>query len=112
MALVAIGVVGCSSSKKTADISTNGSVTDISPAPVTTYQPAPQPVAQPVSYETTTPQASGGLASGSYTVKKGDTLYNIAVRRYGDGKQWTKIASANPGLQPSSLKIGQTITVP
>jgi 5'-nucleotidase/UDP-sugar diphosphatase len=112
MALVAIGVVGCNSNKKTADISTNGSVTDVSPAPVMTYQPAPQPVAQPVSYDTTTAQGSGSLASGSYTVKKGDTLYGIARQRYGDGKQWTRIASANPGLKPETLKVGQTIAIP
>ena len=36
--------------------------------------------------------------NGSYTVKKGDTLYRIAKDHYGDGKQWTKIASANPGV--------------
>jgi 5'-nucleotidase len=52
------------------------------------------------------------MGSGSYTVKKGDTLYGIARQRYGDGKQWSKIAQANPGLRPETLKVGQTIVIP
>jgi 5'-nucleotidase len=115
MALVALGVAGCNNNKKTADIPASGSVTDVTaPAPVTpAYQPAPQPV-QPVAYDSTTTlaPAGGSMGSGSYTVKKGDTLYGIARQRYGDGKQWNKIAQANPGLRPETLKVGQTIVIP
>lgn len=115
-ALIAVGVAGCSNTKKTADLGANPSVADISPtpSPVSAYQPAPVS-AQPVVYDTTTPMAAsstGTLAGGSYTVKKGDTLYGIARQRYGDGKQWSKIASANPGLRPETLKVGQTISIP
>lgn len=60
----------------------------------------------PVSYHSTT------TAGNSYKVKAGDTLFGIARTTYGDGKAWTKIASANPGLSPKSLKAGQTITLP
>jgi nucleoid-associated protein YgaU len=113
---------GCSNAKKT----TEASVTEpLSPAPVA-YQPAPQPytpspvAAQPVTYDSTpTPvvQASNAASaasagSGSYTVKKGDTLYSIAKSRYGSGKDYTKIIAANPGLSPQTLKAGQTITIP
>ena len=112
MAVLAIGVTGCMN-KKTAGIPTNDSVADIStPAPAMSYQSAPQPVAQPVIYDTTPTATVGGGIGGSYTVKKGDTLYSIARQRYGNGKEWSKIASANPGLRPESLKVGQTITVP
>ena len=52
------------------------------------------------------------LASGGYKVKKGDTLFGIARNKYGDGKKWMQIASANPGLSPQTLKIGQTIVLP
>jgi 5'-nucleotidase len=116
--LLAIGgVVGCNENKKTADMKTNGSVTDVTaPAPtVSAYQPsaqpvmaAPSPAVQPVSFDTTASASMGG----NYTVRKGDTLYSIARQRYGDGKQWTKIASANPGVRPETLKVGQTLIIP
>ncbi len=111
---------GCSNAKKT----TESSVTEpLAPAPVA-YQPAPQPytpspvAAQPVTYDSApTPvvaSAAGAsvTGSGSYTVKKGDTLYSIAKSRYGSGKEFTKIIAANPGLSPQTLKAGQTITIP
>lgn len=86
------------------------------------YTPAPiASTAQPVTYDTptsTTPMApaAGGagapVSGGTYVVKHGDTLYGIARRAYGDGKQWQRIAEANPGLSPQSLRVGQTINVP
>jgi nucleoid-associated protein YgaU len=45
-------------------------------------------------------------------VKKGDTLFGIARANYGSGSQWQRIAAANPGLSPSTLKAGQKITLP
>jgi len=47
-----------------------------------------------------------------YKVKKGDTLFHIAKTEYGDGKKWTVIASANPGISPQTLKPGQTLFIP
>jgi 5'-nucleotidase len=52
------------------------------------------------------------ITGGSYTVKPGDTLWKIAATHYGDGHKWKQIVDANPGLEPSKLKIGQTITLP
>ena len=110
LSVMTVGVVGCNN--KSASIPTNSTVADVStPAPAPAYQPAPQPV-QPVSYDSTVSPSANTMAGGSYTVKRGDTLYGIARQRYGDGKQWTKIAQANPGLQPNTLKVGQTIVVP
>jgi 5'-nucleotidase len=112
---VAGGVMGCAN-KGNASIPQNESVADVStPMAASSYQPAPQAVAQPVVYDHTlsssAPTASTSIG-GTYTVKKGDTLYSIARQRYNDGKQWQKIAAANPGLRPESLKVGQTITIP
>lgn len=117
--LMVLAAVGCQDKKPA---SMQSSVTDLTPTPVAPAYVAPTPVAvQPVSYETTTPSTSTPTYSsssstssmgGTYTVKKGDTLYGIAKKKYNDGKQWQKIASANPGLSPSSLKVGQTITLP
>ena len=40
---------------------------------------------------------SGDIDKGSYTVKSGDTLWEIAEAVYGDGSQWVKILDANSG---------------
>jgi nucleoid-associated protein YgaU len=113
-------LVGCASRNK-GDVPTDSAVTDVTaPAPSAGYTPAPQPVAQPVTYDTmpagTTSGSAyataGGAGAGAYTVKRGDTLYSIARTRYGDGKQWQKIVAANPGLRPEGLKVGQTINIP
>ena len=42
----------------------------------------------------------------------GDTFYSLARTHYGDGKAWQKIASANPGVDPHKLRVGQTIVIP
>ena len=69
--------------------------------------PAPLPPAQPASAYL--PRANAGTR---YQVQKGDTLFGIARTRYGDGKRWQQIASANPGLTPATLQAGATIVVP
>jgi 5'-nucleotidase len=118
-AVVTVLATGCQ--KKASDASANGSVMDVGGGGHAQAQPqATTPVApQPVVYDSGPAQqgqpmdsAPAAMASGSYTVKKGDTLYGIARQRYGDGKQWTRIAEANPGLRPETLKVGQTIAVP
>jgi 5'-nucleotidase/UDP-sugar diphosphatase len=88
------------------DVSPAVSSTPTYTAPSATALP-PEPSAAPAVAPTAV-AASGS----SYTVKKGDTLFHIAKDKYGDGKQWTRIASANPGLSPSSLKVGQTLVIP
>ena len=116
---------GCeSSAKKPATASRaplKPAVTDIAPTPpagyVTSVQPIQpvQPVAiAPAPAAAVEPAAAPAASAGGsmYTVQKGDTLYKIARERYGDGKQWQKIASANPGLSPSTLKVGQKIAIP
>jgi 5'-nucleotidase / UDP-sugar diphosphatase len=88
----------------------------LAPAPVAeTAAPAGDQVA---SIDTTTPGPDSGMAVGGsagniqYTVKPGDTLYHIALVHYGSGKEWKKIAAANPGLAPRTLRAGQTIILP
>ena len=107
-------VVGCGN--KGSNVPSNSGVTDVTSPPAPVFTPSPAPVApQPVTYDTMPPTggvSGGSVSAGSYTVKKGDTLYSIARNRYGDGKQWQRIAAANPGLRPESLKVGQTITIP
>ena len=71
--------------------------------------PAAAPPARPYAPQGAAPSGSGGTW---YTVAKGDTLFGIARTRYGSGGQWQRIAAANPGLSPETLKAGSTIVVP
>lgn len=47
-----------------------------------------------------------------YVVKKGDTLPVIAERELGNKNDWKKILAANPGLEPTKLRVGQKIKLP
>lgn len=58
-----------------------------------------------------------GPSLGSYTVKKGDTLWNIAKKYYGDGSKWRVILAANPSAlskpgNTRTLKIGAVLNIP
>lgn len=49
----------------------------------------------------------------TYTVVKGDTLSGIAKKFYGNGAQYTKIASANPAIKnPNLIYPGQVLSIP
>ena len=51
--------------------------------------------------------------SQKYKVKKGDTLYTIAKRFYGDGSKYKKIQNANSFItDPNALRVGQELTIP
>ena len=62
-------------------------------------------------------QVQGAGVLASYTVKKGDTLWNIAKKYYGDGRKWRKILEANPNClsrpgNTRTLKIGAVLAIP
>lgn len=51
----------------------------------------------------------------TYTVKKGDCLWNIAKSLYGSGADYTKIYNANKGTvgsNPNKIYPGQVLTIP
>ena len=52
------------------------------------------------------------IESDSYTVIKGDSLWNIAVRKYGDGYKWVEIAKLNNLSHPNLIHSGNTLTLP
>lgn len=69
--------------------------------------------------ETIQPEASqkknvfGSPITGeTYKVVKGDHLWGIAVRTYGDGYQWVKIARANNLTNPDLIHPGNVLTLP
>ena len=47
-----------------------------------------------------------------YKVKKGDSLWKIALAEYNDGYSWTKIATANNLKNPSDLNVNQELVLP
>ena len=50
----------------------------------------------------------------TYTTEKGDTLWGLATRFYGDGRQWKKIYEANRDVLPSSsdVPVGVALVIP
>ena len=62
---------------------------------------------------------SGDIKGSSYTVKSGDTLWEIAEARYGSGAEWGKVLQANKanvgflanGSQ-ALIVTGQTLVLP
>ena len=77
--------------------------TDISAEPTTTIAPSVNPATEA---EPQTPSSS------TYTVKAGDSLWNIAVREYNDGYQWVRIAQANTLTNPDIIHAGNVLTLP
>jgi LysM repeat protein len=79
------------------------------PTPATTT-PTPTPVT--TTTRTTTPVIVPYQPLRYYTVVKGDTLYAIAKRYYGDGSKYTVIASANKIANPNLIYPGQRLRIP
>ena len=52
------------------------------------------------------------MMASHYTIKAGDSLWNIAKDNYGDGAMWVKIKMANAGINSENLAVGQTINLP
>lgn len=52
------------------------------------------------------------ISGNSYVVVKGDHLWNIAVRAYGDGYKWGAIAKANKIKNPGLIYSGTKLALP
>lgn len=65
--------------------------------------------------EAKTQTAKVSIEGNKYVTVRGDYLWSIAVRAYGDGYAWTKIYSANKakiGRNPSMLYTGVELALP
>lgn len=56
--------------------------------------------------------ANNAITDNKYTVKKGDNLWNIAVRAYGDGFRYVEIAKANNLTNPSLIHSNNVLEIP
>jgi len=56
--------------------------------------------------------AGEAISGGTYTVVKGDNLWGIAVRAYGDGYKWVEIARENNLENPNLIHSGNVLTLP
>ena len=77
-----------------------------------------EPPAEPSQPSTVTVkqerEASTAPAAKTYTVKKGDSLWAIAAKYYGNGSEYTKIYNANTDKisNPNLIYPGQVLTLP
>ena len=98
-------------------------VTPVIPVTPTPVEPPVTPVITPsVPSVPTVPPPSvpsvpsvpslGGVAR-TYVVQKGDAgFWAIAEKVYGDGRLWTLLQKANPGVDSNALAPGKKLTVP
>lgn len=77
---------------------------------ITIKQARPKPVATPV----VTRPAPSAPTTRTYTVVRGDCLWNIAKKYYGNGSQYTKIYNVNRDKikNPNLIYPGQVLTIP
>lgn len=52
------------------------------------------------------------IDGATYEVVKGDNLWTIAVRAYGDGYKWTQIAQENSLANPNLIHPGNILVLP
>ena len=57
-------------------------------------------------------KSTDAISGATYTVVKGDSLWEISVRAFGDGYKWVEIAEENDLQNPDIIHSGNTLTLP
>jgi LysM repeat protein len=67
-----------------------------------------------VTIDPNDPDAIGKTFDRNYTIKAGDTLWDIAARSdvFGDGSKWEMLAKGNGITDEYSLQVGQILKIP
>ena len=63
-----------------------------------------------VSKPEVSPQVS--ITGSTYTVVKGDNLWDIAVKAYSDGYKWVEISRENKLVNPNVIHAGNVLILP
>lgn len=84
------------------------------PEPAPAPEPEPAPAPEPEPEPEPAPAPVPAVAEGTYTVKAGDCLWNIARKAYGTGTKWGVIYQANKAAvkDPAAIQIGQVLVIP
>lgn len=82
---------------------------DTNPPPVVAAVTNPPPVVEPPSTGTAAMTPSAAPAGSDYTIASGDTLGAIARKNH---VSLAALKEANPGVEPTKLKIGQKLHIP
>lgn len=61
---------------------------------------------------TTSAEENEPIIGTRYTVVKGDYLWEIAIRAYGDGYRWIDISRANNLVNPNIIHTGNILIIP
>ena len=88
---------------------TGATSSDVGHRDVTPYLP-PEP--KPVAHKNTANTAKSGGIKATHTVVRGDTLWDLAKKYYGNYYQWTKIQKANGNLNPYTIPVGRKLLIP
>ncbi len=88
--------------------------------PISAAKPAASELVKPAHVRPAPPRGAPAIRRAAHTpsgpttyvVKRGDTLYRIAVAHYGDGKMWKAIAKANGISNPSKISVGVKLVLP
>jgi nucleoid-associated protein YgaU len=57
-------------------------------------------------------KTENAITGATYEVAKGDNLWKIAIRAYGDGYKWVEIARENKLINPNIIHSGNILVLP
>jgi len=108
--VMALGALGCAEKREE-------ELPQIDPAEFEATAPAPTTATPTVEVETpgaAVPAVPAQTAGETYTMQRGDTLYSLATRFYGDGKLWIRIAEANRDKfrDVTAIPVGTVLVIP